>query len=575
VKALHVASLRLVAIKTLPIFDNEKRQQMIRELKLLYRWQMASIDHDDSYVSPTPNKQLSVITAGGSSNGSCDSDDDANKDSFGSRGSTSAAAAAVIPSSTTTTATSATVVSKMFQALTPTPTAASAPAPRSSFKEDAIEEEKSLSPLPTSESSQPQPTLAAPSPAPVTASSATTAPVTTAPATTPSSAPAVATTSSCPEIVSFYDAFVSPESGSVNLVVEYMNGGSLQDLVDLGGCPDPVFLASVATHCLRGLKFLHDTSTPPKIHRDIKPANILINTRGECKIADFGIYREMDPTGSANAATFIGTLSYMSPERIVGGDYGCPSDVWSIGLTLVTVALGRCPVTDNGRGYWALMHELTDKPPPTLPLGDPHFGDEVRHFIGCMLTADPLKRWTASQLLEHPFLRGHQQTPPQAVAVAMGGVGGGGGEMKTIIVGHTPPSTPPSSHPIPAPSSRQTSPGGSEMRHNSFTPAGGAGGMENDMQRAELKQVVDALAGRTSEILLHNTRVRAAMAAGSSGSGGCGGGILEPLPDITDAKLVRLAAKIDLNAGLVRSAFLEAFNGKELPHLAALANSGN
>jgi serine/threonine protein kinase len=87
----------------------------------------------------------------------------------------------------------------------------------------------------------------------------------------------------------------------------------------------------------------------------------------------------MDPTGSANAATFIGTLSYMSPERIVGSDYGCPADVWSIGLTLMTVALGRCPVLDNGRGYWALMHELTDKPPPTLPEGEgfEHFGPEV------------------------------------------------------------------------------------------------------------------------------------------------------------------------------------------------------
>ena len=95
----------------------------------------------------------------------------------------------------------------------------------------------------------------------------------------------------------------------------------------------------------------------------------------------------MDPTGSANAATFIGTLSYMSPERIIGSDYGCPADVWSIGLTLMTVALGRCPVLDNGRGYWALMHELTDKPPPTLPEGEgfEHFGPEVTRRMMMMM----------------------------------------------------------------------------------------------------------------------------------------------------------------------------------------------
>lgn len=105
----------------------------------------------------------------------------------------------------------------------------------------------------------------------------------------------------------------------------------------------------------------------------------------------------MDAAGSANAHTFIGSLSFMSPERIRGDEYGCPADVWSIGLTLMTVALGRCPVTDNGRGYWALLHELTDKPPPTLP-DDKPFSPLIRgdrqntytkklHMFLCLITS--------------------------------------------------------------------------------------------------------------------------------------------------------------------------------------------
>ena len=76
--------------------------------------------------------------------------------------------------------------------------------------------------------------------------------------------------------------------------------------------------------------------------------------RHTTKVADFGIYREMD-AASNNAQTFIGTLSYMSPERIAGADYGCPADIWAVGLTIISVALGRCPVNDNGRGYWTLL----------------------------------------------------------------------------------------------------------------------------------------------------------------------------------------------------------------------------
>ena len=88
---------------------------------------------------------------------------------------------------------------------------------------------------------------------------------------------------------------------------------------------------------------------------------------GECKVADFGIYREMGNDTAAN--TFIGSLTYMSPERIKNEPYGCPADIWAVGLTLLTVALGRCPITDNGKGFWSILHELTEKDPPELPHG--------------------------------------------------------------------------------------------------------------------------------------------------------------------------------------------------------------
>jgi hypothetical protein len=92
-------------------------------------------------------------------------------------------------------------------------------------------------------------------------------------------------------VVAFIDAFSNLKDATVNLMVEYMNGGSLQNIVDAGGCDDHTILANIAKQSLLGLRFLHRTNN---LHRDIKPANMLINYEGEVKISDFGIIRKLE-----------------------------------------------------------------------------------------------------------------------------------------------------------------------------------------------------------------------------------------------------------------------------------------
>ena len=84
---------------------------------------------------------------------------------------------------------------------------------------------------------------------------------------------------------------------------------------------------------LCGLSYLHSKN---QIHRDIKPANILLNSKGEVKLSDFGIARELLEEEDFSS-TVIGTLSYKSPERIISRQYGFKSDIWGIGLTLFEV----------------------------------------------------------------------------------------------------------------------------------------------------------------------------------------------------------------------------------------------
>ena len=86
----------------------------------------------------------------------------------------------------------------------------------------------------------------------------------------------------------------------------------------------------MALQMLCGLTYLH---TKNHIHRDIKPANILLNSKGEVKLSDFGIARELLEQ-EIFSSTVIGTLSYKSPERIISRKYGFKTDVWGMGLVL-------------------------------------------------------------------------------------------------------------------------------------------------------------------------------------------------------------------------------------------------
>ncbi|KAF1321077.1 Ste/ste7 protein kinase, partial [Globisporangium splendens] len=204
-------------------------------------------------------------------------------------------------------------------------------------------------------------------------------------------------TVACPEIVCLCDAFMNPNEGNVSIVVEYMDGGSLQDIVGTGGCKSESVLANISYRVLRGLQFLHSTH---QLHCDIKPSNLLINHFGDVKISEFGIVCEME-NSMAKATTFVGTLTYMSPERIASEEYSYKSDVWSFGLSIMTCALGKFPYSSKG-GYWELLHMIRNERPPRLPEGE--FSDLFRDFLDKCLK-DQSERWSVKQLLNHDFVQ--------------------------------------------------------------------------------------------------------------------------------------------------------------------------
>lgn len=212
----------------------------------------------------------------------------------------------------------------------------------------------------------------------------------------------------CKFIVPYLGAFLS--EGSISIVLEYMDGGSLTDLTRASkGVPEPM-LAALTRQVLQGLLYLHKEMHI--IHRDIKPSNMMVNQRGELKIGDFGVSGQL-----ANSVTrcysWVGTVTYMSPERISGKAYSFDSDIWSLGLSLVECATGRFPYpppdhSPAGKapmGFWDLLDYIVEKPPPALP-SNTH-SPEFCSFINSCLQKDPKDRKSAADLLDHPWLNKH------------------------------------------------------------------------------------------------------------------------------------------------------------------------
>eukprot|EP00296_Roombia_truncata_P000183 JP435848.1.p1 GENE.JP435848.1~~JP435848.1.p1 ORF type:complete len:357 (+),score=85.93 JP435848.1:132-1202(+) len=211
-------------------------------------------------------------------------------------------------------------------------------------------------------------------------------------------------TSDSPHVVSCYGAFF--QDGKFTIIMEHMAAGTVHDLLSSKTkLPEPI-LASITSQVLQGLYYIHNVHKI--IHRDLKPSNLLVNDKGAVKISDFGVSGEANvqsTAGQARCATWVGTVTYMSPERITGKSYSFDSDIWSLGLMLIEMATGIFPYVSPGENvvFWTLMDKIVNQPVPCLSSDE--FSPELCDFVSQCLRKDPADRPTAAALLDHPFLQ--------------------------------------------------------------------------------------------------------------------------------------------------------------------------
>ncbi|NXW88186.1 MP2K5 kinase, partial [Alopecoenas beccarii] len=192
-------------------------------------------------------------------------------------------------------------------------------------------------------------------------------------------------------IIGFYGAFFV--ENRISLCTEFMDGGSLDVYRKI---PEHV-LGRIAVAVVKGLTYLWSLKI---LHRDVKPSNMLVNTRGQVKLCDFGVSTQLV---NSIAKTYVGTNAYMAPERISGEQYGIHSDVWSLGISFMELALGRFPYPQVRLFITAVCHcDIHSYESPVLPAGE--FSEPFVHFITQCMKKQPKERPAPEDLMGHPFI---------------------------------------------------------------------------------------------------------------------------------------------------------------------------
>ncbi len=164
-----------------------------------------------------------------------------------------------------------------------------------------------------------------------------------------------------PNIVSLLDA--RNEEGQPYIVMEYVDGGSLEDFLASGTKPAREIAALVET-LARAMHYAHGRGV---VHRDLKPSNILITQSGIPKIADFGLAKLMHHSENlTQSGEILGTMKYMSPEQAMGHtkEVGPHSDIFSLGIILYQLLTARTPVIADATAIllFKIIYEVPECP---------------------------------------------------------------------------------------------------------------------------------------------------------------------------------------------------------------------
>jgi eukaryotic-like serine/threonine-protein kinase len=216
-----------------------------------------------------------------------------------------------------------------------------------------------------------------------------------------------------PAIVAVYDTGeAETASGPLPyIVMEYVNGVTLRDIVHTDGPMTPTRAIEVIADACQALNFSHQHGI---IHRDVKPANIMISSTNAVKVMDFGIARALSDSGNSvtQTAAVIGTAQYLSPEQARGESVDARSDVYSLGCVLYELLTGEPPFVGDSPVAVAYQHVREDPVPPSRRHGG--ISADLDAVVLKALAKNPENRYQTAAEMRTDLVRVHNGEPPEA-----------------------------------------------------------------------------------------------------------------------------------------------------------------
>ncbi len=184
------------------------------------------------------------------------------------------------------------------------------------------------------------------------------------------------------------------------LVLEYISGNTLKDIIKAKGALNPDTAIQITIRILSALQHAHDNGI---IHRDIKPQNVLVNTNGHIKVSDFGIARITNTKTISKKDVVIGSVHYSSPEQARGNVVEATSDIYSTGIVLYEMLTGRVPfVGDNP--VTIAMQQVNAAPPPIREL-NPAVSPAIASVVMKALEKSPQRRFRSAREMADALLK--------------------------------------------------------------------------------------------------------------------------------------------------------------------------
>ncbi|MFC1539751.1 SUMF1/EgtB/PvdO family nonheme iron enzyme [Candidatus Latescibacterota bacterium] len=217
-----------------------------------------------------------------------------------------------------------------------------------------------------------------------------------------------------PNIIQIHD--VNELGDFTYFSMSYIEGVPLSTVLKKGDTFDPRVIARLAIHVCFALQHAHENNV---IHRDIKPENILINKKRMPIVVDFGIAKALSEAKLSQTGMLIGTPHYMSPEQIKTGEVDGRSDLYSLGILLYEMVVGKTPF--QGLDPTALMYHQVNEIPPAPHDANDKILVEFSDLVMKTLAKNPDDRYqTAAELGKalHQFMQGADTSAPKAGAAA-------------------------------------------------------------------------------------------------------------------------------------------------------------